>query len=115
MRFKKGQSGNPQGRPKGALNKATAFRSAIEKTVTPNQISKTMKALYEYALKGDAQCARIFLEYSVGKPKQQIEIEDTTDYQNIIDEAVIEEVIVNSARRIKERRDKTRKNKNKEQ
>ena len=34
-KFKSGQSGNPSGRPKGALNKATLATQALGLTVNP--------------------------------------------------------------------------------
>jgi hypothetical protein len=40
MRFKKGISGNPHGRPKGSLNVATAFTKALREKVVINEHGK---------------------------------------------------------------------------
>ena len=36
-RFKKGQSGNPRGRPRGSKNNATLLREALDQTVAINE------------------------------------------------------------------------------
>jgi hypothetical protein len=38
--FKKGQSGNPEGRPKGTENFSTKFRRFIEKVADQNDITQ---------------------------------------------------------------------------
>jgi hypothetical protein len=48
-RWKKGQSGNPLGRPKGAKGKAAELRRAIEDTAL-DQMSEAMPQLIESAL-----------------------------------------------------------------
>ena len=40
-RFKKGQSGNPRGRPKGSQNLATVLERILRETVTISEISKS--------------------------------------------------------------------------
>jgi hypothetical protein len=57
-RFKKGTSGNPQGRPKGRVNVATAFLKALREKVVINEhgqrktITKLEAALKQLANKG---------------------------------------------------------------
>lgn len=56
-KFKAGQSGNPAGRPKGALGKATRWREALE----PHG-DELFKVAVEHALDGDMQALKLCLE-----------------------------------------------------
>lgn len=62
MRFKKGVSGNPRGRPKGSLNVATAFMKALREKVVINEhgrrktitkLEAALKQLVNKAASGD--------------------------------------------------------------
>ena len=55
--FAKGQSGNPAGRPKGALGRATRWREALE----PHG-DALFKIAVERALDGDMQALKLCLE-----------------------------------------------------
>lgn len=57
MTFKRGQSGNPKGRPRGTKNTATALREKISKVV-PEILDKLIQA----ARDGDIQAARLLVE-----------------------------------------------------
>ena len=56
-KFKKGQSGNPAGRPKGALGKATRWREALEPYG-----DDLFKVAVSHALDGDMQALKLCLE-----------------------------------------------------
>ena len=58
MRFQKGQSGNPDGRPKGSRNKTTV---ALESLLDGEAQKLTRKAI-EMALKGDPAMLRLCIE-----------------------------------------------------
>ena len=71
--FKKGQSGNPKGRPKGVKNFQTELRSVLRSKVTvtvagkPKLVSVVKAALMrlrEKALKGDQRALEIVLGYA---------------------------------------------------
>src|SRR5678810_204159 len=56
-KFKAGQSGNPAGRPKGALGKATRWRKELE----PHG-EALFKVAVQHALDGDMQALKLCLE-----------------------------------------------------
>ncbi len=57
-RFVKGQSGNPNGRPKGARGKATMIAEAL----LDGDAEKLMRKAIELALAGSEPCLRLCLE-----------------------------------------------------
>ena len=69
--FKKGQSGNPRGRPKGAKNAATILNEALNERVTVTEGGKrkaitkrkaAFKQLVNRAVSGDPRHMRMLLE-----------------------------------------------------
>ena len=58
MPFEKGKSGNPDGRPKGALNK----RTLIGQSILDNDAEALVKRVVQLALEGDTTCLRICVE-----------------------------------------------------
>jgi hypothetical protein len=57
VKFKKGQSGNPAGKPKGAKDKRTALRALIEP-----HAGKLVNKAVEMALAGDTTAIRICMD-----------------------------------------------------
>ena len=60
MAFKKGQSGNPGGRPRGRPDKRTQWRKALEKNGT-ELVNKSV----ELALAGDSQALKLCLDRAI--------------------------------------------------
>lgn len=73
--FKKGQSGNPKGRPR-KLPELTKLLDEVlgEEKNNVTAMEAVVKSLLSSATKGDTQAARVLLEYSYGKPKANIEL-----------------------------------------
>jgi len=76
--FKKGQSGNPAGRPKGSKNFDTLFEAAIKRIVKEKKLpikdpemELVVKAVVE-ALKGNYPFFRDIMDRRYGRPKQPI-------------------------------------------
>ena len=76
--WRPGQSGNPQGRPKGSKNKTTLIKRAIEADVV-GEISDDVKAVarkaIEMAMDGDTAMIKLVWDTFMSKAK----IEDKTE------------------------------------
>jgi hypothetical protein len=102
-KFKKGQSGNPKGRPKGSLNRSTIIRKwlqaesdfknpltgemermTLEDSITLSQLAQ--------AGKGSTNAYKALLDSAYGAPKQEIETTGTQDVHAYIDWFDTEEV-----------------------
>jgi hypothetical protein len=75
-KWKKGQSGNPAGRPK----KLPELRELLANVLGDSKDGKTaaeaiLMALRTKAVRGDVRAAELLLDRAYGKPKQDIDIE----------------------------------------
>ncbi len=90
--FRKGQSGNPNGRPKGSKNRSTIARQWLDMEVkhenTITGITETLSneeiitlALIAKAMKGDVQAYKQLMDSAYGSPTQTIDqIPSITDF-----------------------------------
>jgi hypothetical protein len=65
-----GQSGNPNGRPKGARNKITLLKESLELQLREQaapDLSKVMKKAVELAIEGDRAMIKLLLDLHIGK------------------------------------------------
>jgi hypothetical protein len=87
--FPKGQSGNPNGRPKGVPNTATRLRRILELTNQKKNIANGKieeftvaeqmdMALIKKALRGDVVAYREIIDRLEGKAKQSLEVTEKT-------------------------------------
>lgn len=110
-RFKKGESGNPQGRPKGSLNLATVLLRALREKViicengrrrSITKLEASMKQLVNKAASGDLRA----LCYLVGitREAEQSAAEETgkKDVLNDLDKKVLMNIIQRYSNSIKE-------------
>jgi len=92
--FVPGQSGNPDGRPKGSLGFATKWRIFLDKLaetngVTPDDIEAELLAVaYKKAQKGDYNFWRDIFDRVYGKPSQPIsgDSENPLEVEHILSE-----------------------------
>ena len=71
-KFKKGNKCSC-GRPKNSFPERV--REAVYGHITPEQVITVLDAMYDLAIEGDVSAARVFLDYVLGKPKQDVAIE----------------------------------------
>jgi len=81
-RFKKGQSGNPSGRPK-SKTLSDAYRNKLEEAVPDDPKGRTFAELIadaqtREAVRGNVHTARELADRSEGRARQAIEFEDKT-------------------------------------
>jgi len=98
--FKKGQSGNPNGRPKGSKNRSTILKEIAElrtKGIHPvtgeevwmtNEYRMAIAVIEKVIQKGDAQGLNMVLDSIYGKQKDTVDLNTTEevnhDFRNII-------------------------------
>ncbi|MEY9594032.1 hypothetical protein ABIA06_006323 [Bradyrhizobium yuanmingense] len=96
-RFKAGQSGNPRGRPRGALNFTTDLKKILLAPVALNEAGRSRRVttqeaallrLREKALKGDVRALDKLLSYAVIMSGNAAE--DAPKSPSIDDQAIIE-------------------------
>lgn len=75
-KFKKGQTGNPNGRPKGSLRDIKdVLKDLLSQEKNQQQlIDGLMSVVINKALKGDLKAVDMLLSYTYGKPTQKTEI-----------------------------------------
>ena len=99
MQFRKGQSGNAKGRPKGTKNRTTIYRTALNAVVNVTREKAMWAAMLKKALNGDVAAARLIAEYKHGKPQQAVTLDATVTHEAIPNDE-LHEVALRSAQRI---------------
>lgn len=74
MKFEKGVSGNPNGRPKGSLNKKTRFAHALA-DFDREHVAKLLHVFYKAGIDGDILAGKTFLEYVIPKADKRLDFE----------------------------------------
>jgi len=75
--YKKGESGNPAGKPKGAVNLTTKMREALDRIHEGSQTQYDdilIQSILRDAIKTDGQSRKLVMQYMEGMPKQSTEI-----------------------------------------
>jgi hypothetical protein len=75
--WKKGESGNPNGRPKGARNRSTIIRELLETKATDGEegqvADQLARALIRKASEGDVAAFRELFDSAYGKNSNKVE------------------------------------------
>lgn len=73
--FRKGFSGNPQGKPKGCVSLTSLLRKKLDEMREDGSTAADalIEATFRDALAGDAQARKLCWEYIDGKPTQPVE------------------------------------------
>jgi hypothetical protein len=90
--WKRGQSGNPAGRPVGSPNKWTKeIREILDENVDYQDI---VQKLYAAAKRGNVKAADILLSYRFGRPtvREEVTIDTSNDMEGLVQKA--EEVLL---------------------
>ena len=79
--WKKGQSGNPKGRPKSgfALNEYITNLANVELEDKKTMLEAVVAKVYEEALDGNMTAINFLADRILGKPSQSIGIKDVSD------------------------------------
>ena len=63
---------------KGADKRKNQYKDAVEQAATIDDVADVLKMLLSKAkTKQDVKAAQLFLEYTIGKPKQEMDINST--------------------------------------
>jgi hypothetical protein len=71
--WKKGQSGNPKGRPKGCRNKSTKQAQILAQGMLNDEVIKLVRKLLKMALEGDMQAMKLCIERILPPLKKPME------------------------------------------
>ena len=79
--WKKGQSGNPNGRPKSgfALNEYITDLANVELEDKKTMLESVVNTVYQEALSGNMTAVNFLADRILGKPSQSIGIKDVSD------------------------------------
>jgi hypothetical protein len=101
-RFKKGVSGNPQGRPKGSLNVASVFTKALREKVVINEHGKrktvtkleaALKQLVNKAASGDRHACQQLLDLARDAEAKQNAVTPQDSALNQLDQEVLDGIL----------------------
>jgi hypothetical protein len=115
FRFKKGRSGNPRGRPKGALNMATVLARTLREKVVIDEngkrkmVSKLQAAIAQLVSKatsGDGHAIRYLCQLVISAEERSVVAEPTTQLSEM-DQKVMDNILKRFQQSLKEKNNET--------
>jgi hypothetical protein len=113
--FKKGQSGNLNGRPKGTLNLATVLERTLREEVVVNEngrrkvitkLEAAITQLVNKAASGDGHAMRQLCHLVKSAEERSVAVEPITEFSET-DQKVMDNILKRFQRSLKEGRDET--------
>ena len=77
------QKGNPGGRYKKSKATQETLRKAILDSATPKMCQELANALHARGLAGDSMAAKLWLEFTAGKPIEHVESRNVTLFEKL--------------------------------
>jgi hypothetical protein len=115
FRFKKGRSGNPRGRPKGALNMATVLARTLREKVVIEENGKrkavtklqaAIAQLVSKATSGDGHAIRYLCQLVISAEERSVVAEPTTQLSEM-DQKVMDNILKRFQQSLKEKNNAT--------
>ena len=82
-KFKKGQSGNPKGRPKGSTSIAALIKKIGNEEIKGDnpydKLEFIMRKVFDFAVKGESWAVHFIADRLEGKPKQVVGLQEVKD------------------------------------
>tara|TARA_B100000965_G_C19588096_1_gene756740 strand:+ start:1741 stop:2034 length:294 start_codon:yes stop_codon:yes gene_type:complete len=82
-KFKKGQSGNPKGRPKGTTSIANLIKKIGAENISAksehDKLEFIMRKVFDFAVQGESWAVHFIADRLEGKPRQVVGIQDVSD------------------------------------
>lgn len=68
-------NGGNSTKAKGADRRKNPYRTAIREAFSEDEVVNVLRKMYTQSMdKGDVQATKVFLEYTIGKPKEEVSI-----------------------------------------
>lgn len=114
-KFRKGESGNPRGRPKGTLNLATVLARTLREKVVINEngrrkvitkLEAAITQLVNKAASGDRHAVRYLCQLVISAEERSVVVDPTTHFSET-DEKVMDNIIKRFQKSCAEEKDET--------
>lgn len=84
LRGNKAAKGNPNAR------RIAQYRKRFQECVTEEDFRAVVNALIQSAIDGDVAAMKIFFEYTMGKPKQEVDVEESPAQSKSVSQETLE-------------------------